>query len=414
MKNAILETCLALVFCAAAAAQSTETVLYAFGAYANDGVAPSGGPLFDASGNIFGVTAAGGIFCQANGGCGTVFELSPSAAGWTESILYNFCSTGISCPDGANPEAGLIKDSAGNLYGTTSGGGTDGVGTVFQLSPPTQNGGSWTETVLWNFAEHDSQNGNLPGYGRLNMDAAGNLYGTTYSGGAQNVGTVFELSPVGNGTYTFSILHSFVGAKSDGSQPLYGVSFDTFGTLYGTTFKGGPAYAGVIYKLAQVNGSWVETILGNLNGREGANPVSSVSVGQSGRLYGTFFRGGEESNDCNYESCGGVFELAPKVGSGYKPFSFLFNGQDGGSPQAGVLVDEKAGSAYGTTTSRDGNVFKLQGRIESVLYSFCSLPNCADGSTPSYGVLIEHKGQLYGETGLGGPYNAGVLYSVTK
>lgn len=413
MKKAILGPCLALVFCAAAAAQSTETVLYSFGANANDGTVPSGGALFDASGNIFGITSAGGSFCQPNGGCGTVFELSPSVTGWIENILYNFCTTGDACSDGANPQAGLIKDSTGNLYGTTTVGGTGGVGTVFRLSPPTESGNAWTETVLWNFAEHDAKNGQSPGEGRLNMDSAGNLYGTTFSGGTKNAGIVFELSPVGDGTYTFSILHSFVGGKGDGSHPVYGVSFDTSGNLYGSTYYGGPANAGVLYELTNANGTWAETILAHLNGKTGANPVSSVSVGQSGKLYGTFEQGGE-GTDCLFGTCGGVFELVPDAGSGYKAFSFLFDGNDGGNPQAGVLVDEKTGSAYGTTDSGPGNVFKLQGRTESVLYSFCSLPNCADGSTPSYGVLVEHKGQVYGETSLGGPYNAGVLYSVTK
>lgn len=412
MKKLVVCLCLAMLFCAAAFAQSTEAVLYSFGAYPTDGTGPSGGPLFDTSGNIFGVTTAGGSFCQANGGCGTVFELSPSVTGWTESVLYNFCPIGGVCADGANPSAGLTIDPAGNLYGTTSVGGSSGDGTVFRLSPP-NGGGSWTETVLWNFAEGKPGNGQSPQYGRLNMDASGNLYGTTLAGGKSNLGTVFELSPTGNGAYTFSILHSFRGGR-DGSNPAYGVSFDASGNLYGTTYYGGSANAGVVFGLTHANGVWKETVLYHFDGKTAANPVSNVSVGESGDLYGTFEQGG--MGECAFGTCGGVFELKPQTGSGYKASSFLFDGQDGGNPMAGVLLDEKAMTVYGTTSGGTGrgNVFKLQGKNETVLYSFCSINNCADGSTPSYGVLVEHQGLLYGETDSGGTYNAGVVYSLTK
>ncbi len=397
--------CLTIMLCAAAAAQSTETVLYSFGAYPGDGQQPFGGPLFDAMGNIYGVTLIGGSFCQVNNGCGTVFELSPSANGWTESILYSFCTTGeqYTCPDGSIPQAGLIGDAAGNLYGTTTYGGTGEYGTVFRLSPPT-GGGGWTESVLWNFTRSDPTNGWLPGYGRLNMDAAGNLYGTTGYGGANGVGTVFELSPKGDGTYTFSILHSFVGGKGDGAHPLYGVSFDKAGNLYGTTLYGGPANAGTVYELTPSNGAWTATVLYHFNGKSGSRPWSDVSVASTGNLYGTFEMGGYEQN-------GGAFELAPQAESGYKEFSFEFDGQDGGQPEAGLLVDEATSSAYGTTTF---GVFKLQGRNETVLYNFCQVRGCLDGEYPSTGKLVERGGLLYGETAAGGQFNAGVLYSLTK
>ncbi|MFZ0287204.1 MAG: choice-of-anchor tandem repeat GloVer-containing protein [Terriglobales bacterium] len=410
MKKLMMCLCLAMMFCAAAFAQSTETVLYSF-AGAPDGGGPAGGMLFDSSGNIYGVTLYGGSYCQANGGCGTVFELSPSAMGWTESILYSFCPSGGVCPDGASPQAGLISDASGNLYGTTTGGGASGDGTVYRLNPPT-GGGNWTETVLWNFAEGKPGNGQSPQYGRLNMDAAGNLYGATLAGGKSNLGTVFELSPAGNGTYTFSILHSFLGGR-DGSNPAYGVSFDASGNLYGTTYYGGSANAGVVYGLTPANGVWKETVLYHFNGKTGAHPVSNVSIGESGNLYGTFEQGGV--GDCSFGTCGGVFELKPQSGAAYKASTFLFDGSNGGNPMAGVLVEKEAGFAYGTTSGAGlGNVFKLQGKVETVLYSFCSLKSCADGSTPSPGALVDHQGLLYGETGLGGAYKGGVIYSLTK
>ena len=127
-------------------------------------------------------------------------------------------------------------DGAGNLYGTTASGGSGGVGTVFRLSPPS-NGGSWTYTVLWNFAMRVLIMADIPGYGKLNMDVSGNIYGTTILGGAKDLGVVFELSPLVDGTYTFSILHSFSG--SDGAEPQYGVAIDGAGNLYGTTEVGG-------------------------------------------------------------------------------------------------------------------------------------------------------------------------------
>jgi len=246
------------------------------------------------------------------------------------------------------------------------------------------------------------------------MDSAGNLYGTTYGGGTKGLGTVFELSPRGDGTYTFSILHSFQGGR-DGSGPIYGVSFDASGNLYGTTYAGGSANAGVVYGLAPANGVWKETVLYHFDGKTAAKPYSNVSVGESGNLYGTFEQGGQ--GQCAFGACGGVFELEPQADSGYRAFTYLFDGQDGGGPIAGVLVGEGTNSGYGTTSNGGfgpGNVFKLRGRSETVLYSFCSLNNCVDGSTPSYGVLIGHQGLLYGETDLGGTYNAGVVYSLTK
>jgi uncharacterized repeat protein (TIGR03803 family) len=221
----------------------TETVLYSFGAFPADGIGPTGGLLFDSAGNIYGTTNGGGPYCGSDGGCGTVYELSPtSGGGWTETILHNFCSTGdqFTCLDGSHPFAGLIMDETGNLYGTTPTGGTGEWGTVFRLSPPSSGNGNWTETVLWNF-EMASDNGYLPGYGKLNMDAKGNIYGTTTRGGTKNLGAVFELSPLGNGTYSFAILHSFSGP--DGAVPQYGVAIDGSGNLYGTTENGGSGKA---------------------------------------------------------------------------------------------------------------------------------------------------------------------------
>jgi uncharacterized repeat protein (TIGR03803 family) len=191
-----------LVLAPGAWAQNRYKVLHKFAG--EDGSTPVAGPIFDQAGNLYGATAYGG----AQDG-GTVFALSPNQnGGWTEHVLYSFCSL-TRCADGANPLAGLIFDQAGNLYGTTWMGGTYNQGTVFQLTP-NQNGG-WTEHVLYSFCSrttHICLDGQYP-YAGLVLDQAGNLYGTTESGGAHNYGTVFQLTPNQNGGWTEHVLHSF-------------------------------------------------------------------------------------------------------------------------------------------------------------------------------------------------------------
>lgn len=385
--------------------QATETVLWNFG-HDGDGASPAGRLIFDASGNIFGTTEVGGTNCLSNGGCGTVFELSPSADGWTETVLYDFCSVPPYCADGAIPFAGLVFDNQGNLYGTTNEGGHWGVGTVFELSPPSTQGGQWTETVLWSFGSTKTDGG-YPYLGTLNWDTAGNLYGTTELGGASDQGTVYELSPNSTGGWIETIIHNFDG--QNGALPAFGVAIDSAGNLYGTTKEGGSADLGLVYMLSpSSNGRWKETVAHAFTGQNGANPYSPISIDQAGNLYGTFSTGGQGS--CEYGPCGGVFKLTPKAGGGVSVSSFFFNGQNGGNPFSGVLVDDQTSALYGTTLGGD-DVYTIRGTKETVLYTFCSLPNCADGLYP--GPLTYHDGKLYGVTGAGGIYeNSGVVYSL--
>jgi uncharacterized repeat protein (TIGR03803 family) len=414
-----LTTFALLLVCALASGQATETVLYSFGAYVGDGTNPSGGLLLDSVGNIYGVTNDGGKNCFSNFGCGAAYKLELTAAGvWSETILHNFCSTGnpSTCPDGAYPSAGLIMDGNGNLYGTTSAGGT-GAGVVFRLSPPSVRDGSWTETVLWTFSL-DLGNGRGSGYGKLNMDAAGNLYGTTPGGGSHLFGTVYELSPQLDGTYSFSILHSFSG--SDGVSPQYGVTFDSAGNIYGTTEEGGRGKSicnhgcGVVYKLSPSGGTWEETVLFEFDGIVGAYPISPISIDKSGNLYGTFEIGGGGNCPLFPSTCGGVFKLVP--GSSRK-YAFYFNdngGPNGGNPQNGVTIGI-GNTLYGTTGVADGGqVYMLQGSQETVLYNFCSLSSCTDGSVPSPGNVVIRGGGLYGSTVQGGDYGLGVVYRIQK
>jgi uncharacterized repeat protein (TIGR03803 family) len=207
--------------------QWTETVLYSFGTGQNDGTWPMHNVVFDQAGNLYGTTYQGGT----EGG-GTVFELSPSGSGWTEQIIANF-------PAGSATQAGLIIDSAGNLYGATDGVGTSSA-EVFELS---HSGNSWTLTPLYTFATNRFDFGPVA---NLVMDHSGNLYGATYSLGSHNEGNIFKLSPSGNG-WTYTDLYDFTGGN-DGSGPIGDLNIDTSGNLYGTTQNGGSGM-GVVWEL---------------------------------------------------------------------------------------------------------------------------------------------------------------------
>src|ERR1019366_4407129 len=215
----------AILFMISTGAAAADNVLHNFNNDGTDGVNPQADLIFDAAGNLYGTTSQGGT-----SDAGTAFELTPAAGGtWTEKVLWSF-GTGM---DGANPLAGLIFDGAGNLYGTTYNGGTSNSGTVFELTPAA--GGTWTEKVLYGF--DGGANGGDPSAGLI-FDAAGNLYGTTSFGGPYNHGTVFELMPAGGGSWTEQVLHNF-GSGTDGISPLAGLIFDGAGNLYGTTYHGG-------------------------------------------------------------------------------------------------------------------------------------------------------------------------------
>jgi uncharacterized repeat protein (TIGR03803 family) len=212
----------------------TESLLYSF-AGGSDGGLPNG-LVFDSAGNIYGTTDIGGD----PGNHGTVFELTPSGSGWTESIIYRFQPA----TDGIGPEAGLILDSAGNLYGSTTCGGPGGGGVIFELTPFN---GSWTFNVLHSFTANCATGPRA----ELLMDRSGNLYGTTYGGGNFAFGSVFKLTP-GSGGWTYTSLHDFSDG-SDGARPESRLVFDASGNLYGTASEGGtgcyPIGCGVVFEI---------------------------------------------------------------------------------------------------------------------------------------------------------------------
>lgn len=301
------------------AQSSPEQVLYTF--QGNDGANPIGNLIFDSSGNLYGVTEYGGTGnCHPQNvvfpGCGTVYKLNPNeSGGWTYTTLYNFQGGN----DGEYPNAGLILDNAGNLYGTTLSGGT-GVpsdcgleqqcGTVFELSP---NGASWTETVLYSFQGGTADGAEPVG---LIFDTNGNLYGVTSYGGTENDGTVYELIPHSGGGWTDKILYSFDG-KADGSSPASGLTFDAAGNLYGSA-TGGGSCCGAIFELSpSVSGSWTETTLHQFSGNppDAASPNGGLLFDSAGNLWGSTLWGNYYQPCGPYEGgCGTVFELSPNGG----------------------------------------------------------------------------------------------------
>jgi uncharacterized repeat protein (TIGR03803 family) len=336
-----------------------EEVLYSFNFDAGDAAYPYGGLILDSAGNLYG-TSNGGAY-----GYGTVFELvHTSSGGWTETILHTFSPNGL---DGQAPRASLILDATGNLYGTTQYGGANGAGTVFELTP-TEEG--WTETILHDFGTGD-KDGIWP-YASLILDPGGNLYGTTWEGGANSVGTVFELTPDLSGGWTEKILHSFGDNNSDGAFPYSGLILDAADNLYGTAYYGGSYNGGVVFELVPTaSGSWTKKILHNFNnnGTDGHQPFAGLIFDTKGHLYGTTLYGG--SGACNDgllgTGCGTVFELTPQAGGHW---------------------------------------------LETILHDFNN--NGTDGIFPYSSPTLDSLGNLFGTTNLGGGYNDGTVYEIRR
>ena len=366
-----------------------ETVLYSFTG-GSDGGAPYGKLAQDVQGNFYGTTQLGGAFFQ-----GTVFEITPAGV---ETVLYSF---GSQSSDGAYPEAGVIFDSAGNLYGTTTA-GANAAGTVFELSP---SGSGWVETVLYRFCPIvNCTDGDEP-FSSLIFDASGNLYGTTFAGGI-GFGVVFELSPNGTGGYVESVIHNFAGG-TDGASPQTAVTIDSSGNLYGTSYGGGATNCGfgegcgLVYKLSPVQGGWSYAVLQDFTGFDGEYPDSALLLDSTGNIYGTT-RFGALIGPCGligFVGCGSVFKLAPNGSGGYTESVIyrFFGGNDGANPTHELTMDS-SGNLYGTTSAGGGlgcdgsgcgtafELIPLSGGKwqELLLNSF----NGADGATPEAGLTM--------------------------
>jgi uncharacterized repeat protein (TIGR03803 family) len=391
---------------AASAFASNETVLYSFPGGAS-GANSYAGLVADSNGSLYGTTGGGGSStkCNLGSGCGTVFVLT--APSWKETVLYSF--QGQTGNDGSGPQAGLIFDSTGALYGTTASGGKLGFGTVFKLTPPAAPGGAWTETILYSFK--GAATGANPASGLIFDGTA--LVGTTPYGGKDNFGTVFKLTPTKKAPWTEAILYNFTGL-ADGGRPYAGLLLNGK-ILYGTTLDGGPSSQGAVFQLSPPAGTvktWTETVIyGFTGGVDGGKPYSDVTLGKTGILYGTTGLGGTHGY-------GTVFELTPgKTGAPYTE-SVLYSfsgGTDGAYARYGVIEDA-AGNLYGTTgvgASNAGVVFELIAPTgsgawkESILWSFTG---SADGGDTTAGLLLS-EGMLYGTTSLGGQYSDGTVFS---
>lgn len=261
--------------------KGVETVLHSF-AGGTDGAAPNGGVIQNAKGDFFGTTTAGGAAGQ-----GTVFRVK----GKKEVVLYSFAGG----TDGADPQAGLVMDAAGNLYGTTSAGGASGNGTVFELVAPAEKNGTWTETVLYSFGT--GTDGAAP-IGGVTLDAAGNLYGTTSLGGANGYGTVFELTP--GAQWSETILHSFQNGD-DGATPYAGLISDAAGNLYGAATDGGANGGGTVFELTSSGGNWNFAVLASQPGWGISGTFRDLMLDASGNIYGTTHCDGNNSAGTIYE-----------------------------------------------------------------------------------------------------------------
>jgi len=263
-------------FCSAISCPWNATVLYRFSAGSDGGNPYAGSVTFDAAGNIYGTTLHGGGSGRCILGCGTVYQLTPNGGSWTEHVIYSFTGDG----DGAEPTAGVTLDAAGNLYGTTYANGGNN-GEVFRLA---HSGSGWTQTVLHAFQDYDD--GISPSGGVI-FDTAGNLYGTTTTGGSGGGGTAFEISTLG----VESVLFNFQGTTGGG--PGDNLVMDAAGNLYGTTADDGLFGQGSVFKLTHTQAGWIYTELyAFTGGTDGRNPGCRVLIDAQGNLYGTTPLGG--------------------------------------------------------------------------------------------------------------------------
>jgi uncharacterized repeat protein (TIGR03803 family) len=383
---------LSALFALPSFAQTFE-ILHSFG-QSPDGASPWGTLVRDQAGNLYGTTVGGGV-----SGTGTVFRIGPNRK---ETILYNFGAAGVG-GDGNYPYAGLVRDAAGSVYGTTSAGGIYGAGTVFKVDS------TGKESVLYSFAGLANGDGVFPFLGSLIRDATGNLYGTTADGGSSCIGnsagcgTVFKVDSSGNET----VLYRFPGG-GDGATPEGSITADSRGNLYSTTSTGGLDVCstgindygcGLVFRL---NAAGKETVLYDFTGAaQGFTPEGGLIRDMEGNLYGTTTGGG-----------GALFEIT-SAGTFTILHSFFGINDDGHDP-VGNLVRDGAGNIYGTTFSggapNNGIVYKIDtAGNETVLWTFTGGP---DGSHPFAGLVIDAKGNLYGASSQGGPFGQGTVFKI--
>ncbi len=368
-----------------------------------DGNLPEGNLIQASDGNFYGITEFGGTQ-GCTYGCGTIFKITP---GGTLTTLHTFCED-YPCPDGAMPVAALLQASDGNLYGTTSQGGSGqgncggggSCGTVFRM---TLNG---MFTTLYNFcSQPNCTDGSQPLAGLIQA-TDGNLYGTTGAGGTYNGGTLFRISLTGG----LTILHNFCAQPNctDGQNPT-GIVQASDGNFYGTTSSGGTSQGGTAYKITASGTftSFGSFCVGIGNCPDGEYPRSPLIQASDGNFYGVTSLGGIDG--------GAVFKLSPP--GALTPVYLFENPNDGGMNPVGQLLQAADGALYGTTSYGGANgifggtVFRLtlDGMI-TYLYNFCGLVNCVDGSSPVAGLTLGTDGNFYGSTAYGGQSSLGTVF----
>jgi len=404
-----LVTALVLLTLAAAPVVEAQTLTVIHGFHGSpDGSAPWAGLVRDGAGNVYGTTTMGG-----ESGYGMVFKLSKMGSGWTLDPLYSFPQPDQG-QDGAEPNAPVVIGPDGSLYGTTTmGGGNRGI--VFKLTPPPTVCRTticpWNETVLYRFT--GGEDGGNP-YSPVILDAAGNIYGTTQSGGTANLGVVFKLTPTGSG-WTESVLYSFTGMP-DGSQPESGLVLDAAGNLYGTTADGGAGGSGMVFQLVPSGSGWTENVLYSFGPMDGYAPFGSLIFDRSGNLFGT--------TAYSYSGDGTVFELSPAGGGqwNFTNIQFLTSGAPGVPGAVGTLLMDNSGNLFGTTFEGGlpgcglgfgcGTIFELSpgagGWTYNLLYQYTGE---SDGGFPVDGLTRDSRGNIYG-AGWGGNSGNGVVFEL--
>jgi len=393
----------------AAAPSQTEKVLYSF-APGRGGNGPTGSLAFDSAGNLYGTTLHGGDLRACSGhGCGTLFSLSPSSGGWTESVIHSFTGTG----DNALPYS-LVLAADGSLYGP--GFVTNSYGAVLRFSKNAN--GSWSEKVVFAFP--------IVSYGvnpTLTFDSAGNLYGTSEHGMPLNLcytyncGTVFKLYPTANGGWAEDVLYQFQFYPSgDGIWPISELVSDDAGNLYGATEYGGSSEGvnsygyGAVYEISHTAGGWVEQILYNFTGgTDGGEPTATLVRDNAGNLYGLASTGGAYGK-------GAIYKLSYSSGAWTESVVFSFAGEYS-LPNDPLIIDD-AGNLYGTTeydgVDHWGTVVEFspvsEGLTEKVLHTFTG---SSDGGRPRGGLVLDANGNLYGTTYRGGDGDFGVAFEVS-
>ena len=390
----------------------------------SDGAYPTAPLVADAAGDLFGTTALGG---DAN--WGTIFEFIPNRkGGYTFKRLHSFCAQ-ANCTDGSDPIAGLVIDTAGNLYGTTKFGGDQNGGTAFEL---VRAGGKRHFRLLHSFCAQGAAcaDGSLPEYDGLTYRGAASgtpydgrspLYGTTIYGGENNsgyAGTVYELKPGGGKRWNEHVIYQFCAASGcpDGAEPQNGLVVDASGNLYGVTYGGGTKSDGTVFELSRRNGAWSETVLHDFCSEsacaDGANPEAALAVDAAGDLIGTATSGGTTN-------WGVLYSLVPDGGNSQFTVLYSFCAQancaDGSNPM-GRLATDAAGDIFGTTVAGGdadfGTAWEFGGGTFAVLHTFCTDSNCSDGQWPVGGLMLDSAQTLFGTASEGGAASEGVVFAL--